>query len=242
MIMKLAIIIPYYDGEQYISRCLNSLNNYSHENIYLVDNSEIPPPENLNVNHIVSEKKKIGFGAAVNLGLKEVYKKDFSHVLILNQDAFFQSGHFQKLLNALEENKLEKFASPMIYTEDFSEIMPFIKYRYFNDFTPETPIDIDDFVAVGLIVPVKLMKKLGGFDKSFFMYYEDNDLIARSKIPKPVRVFPQIHLAHHNPDLDGKSNPEKDKWIQKSRQKYLWRHGSKIQWFVTATKNFLKGY
>lgn len=240
--MNLAVIIPYYNGARFIHRCIHSLEGYSKDKIFLVDNSTEPTPEDLPVTYIKSDRDKIGFGAAVNLGLEYMFQKDFTHVLILNQDAYFQKNHFSRLLEKLKTIDLNKFASPMIFTNDFSEIMPFLKYRYFPEKAPTSDVDISDFVAVSLIAPVTLMKKLNGFDTSYYMYYEDNDLFARSKIENPIRIFPEVHVGHYNPELDKIYSPEKEQWIRKSRQKYLWRHGSKVDWFIAAVKNLLSRF
>lgn len=244
--MKLAVVIPYYNGDKYIQRCLESLEGYGTDEIIIIDNSEIRRQLNVKAQVIKTNSSRIGFAAAVNLGLKKLYNSEYTHVLILNQDAYFKKGHFQDLLHAIgakdiEENRpdtmLDNFASPMIYTEDFSTIMPFIKNRYFNDDIPENPFFINDFVAVALIAPLSLMKRLDGFDESYFMYYEDNDLIARSKLENAVTIFPGIHVGHANPDLDGnENNEEKEAWIRRSKIKYLWRHGNKYEWFREMMK------
>lgn len=229
--MELAIIIPYFNGQQYIHRCINSLENYPKEKVFIVDNSIDLVPANLKATLIKSEKKKIGFGAAVNLGLKNIQDNHFTHILILNQDAFFKSGHFTILLSYLENNLLEKFASPMIYTENFENIMPFLKHRYFQKISLDHIIDIPDFVAVALILPLPLMNRLNGFDTEFFMYYEDNDLIARSKIKNPVRILPHIHVGHHNPDLNGQNTAsEKVKWIMESKLRFIKKHKGVFPW------------
>ena len=244
--MKLAVVIPFYNGAQFIHRCLESLEGFGKHEIIIVDNSEIRGQLSVEANIIETNSARIGFAAAVNIGLKKLYDSHFTHVLILNQDAYFKKGHFQVLLSDLGKNinkanqpdsLLENFASPMIYKEDFSEIMPFIRERYFNDNIPSKPFYINDFVAVALIAPLSLMKKLDGFDESYFMYYEDNDLIARSKLKNAVTIFPHIHVGHYNPDLDtAEKNEEKEGWIRQSKIKYLWRHGNKYEWFQEKIK------
>jgi len=250
--LKLKVVIPYYNGEQYIERCIHSLDGYPKKNVFVIDNSEEKIDLAINATVIKTTKSKIGFAKAVNIGLEISYQDaSATHILVLNQDAYFQNGHFSKLLDRLHNynqhfehrTTLDRFASPMIYTEDFKELMPFIKMRYFAAPIPNEPFDIPDFVAVALLVPVDLFKRLKGFDESFFMYYEDNDLIARSKIKNAVTIFPSIHVAHRNPELDGeKMSAEKNRWLRKSYLKYLWRHESKGKWLVEKLKWEIKKY
>ena len=236
--MQLAVIIPYYNGHMFIERCVESLDSYPH--VYIVDNSDDPIPSLENVHITKTTKTKIGFGAAVNVGFNKVLQFDYTHILVLNQDAYFKEGHFLKLLDFLNQNPPDKFASPQIYTEDFEEVMPFLVHRYFNDGLPQNIRDIESFVAVAMIIPIDLMLKLNGFDENFYMYYEDTDLIARSNIHKPVRILPFIHVAHHNPDLLARPlNPEKERWIREGRIKYLARHGNRLEWIYYYLKNLL---
>ena len=246
--MKLAIIIPFYMGDDFIDRCLDSLQSFPEDQIYLVDNSPKRFKSDRQINTIVSSQVKIGFGSAVNLAFEQIDKDTYDYILILNQDAYFQNGHLAKLLDYLEQNPCDRFLSPMIYCEDFSTIMPFLSQRYFQ--TEEyrekkekgiIEIDIHDFVAVALLVPTQLMEKLGGFDPQFFMYYEDTDLIARANLEKPVKILLNIHVGHHNPDLKkGVKNKEKDKWIEKSRLLYLKKHKSGVIWSIAVLKSRLR--
>lgn len=240
--MKLAVIIPYYNGAKFIARCLNSFESMSLSNVFIVDNSEEPLKVASDAQVIRSPKKKIGFGAAVNLGLEIIFERDYDYVLILNQDAYFKKGHFTKLLNYLADNELDRFASPMIYQENLKTEMPFIMERYFPEGAPLSVVDIEDFVAVALIAPVSLMKSLKGFDTGFFMYYEDNDLIARSNIEKAVRILPFVHVEHHNPDLleNRSSSIEKLRWQRRSALRYEWKHGDRLNWLIGWLKHLLK--
>ena len=238
--MKLAVIIPYYNGEEYIDRCLRSLEKDSACDIYIVDNSESPIRNDLDAIVITTIEKKIGFGAAVNFGVSQLPENQYTHILILNQDAFFQSGHFSKLVHYLQENNVDKFLSPMIYREDFYEIMPFVAERYFSKI-PNAVIDIQDFVAVSLVVPLTLFNKLDGFDTDFYMYYEDTDLIKRAGIPMAVRILPYIHVAHRNDELTGKAmNKEKQKWLKESKLLYLKKHESYRSWAWEKIKSILR--
>lgn len=245
---NLAVIIPFYKGERFIERCIESLEGIERRHIYVVDNSPESFINSRHVSVINSEEKKIGFGAAVNHGFNSINQSDYEYILVLNQDAYFRKGDFMRLLDYLKNNSCSKFLSPMIYSESFEEIMPFIKQRYFSKIQlPKDTnlsskyVDIEDFVAVSLVIPILLMKKLNGFDTDFFMYYEDTDLIARANLDKPVRILANIHVAHFNPDLKKSVfNAEKEHWIEKSRLLYLKKHKSGVIWRIACIKSGLR--
>jgi len=246
--LNLSVIIPYFNGSQYIQRCINSLGSLPAEQIIIVDNSDDNITFEINAKIITTKEKKLGFAKAVNIGLQEAYQfSNHTHVLILNQDAHFKLGHFDQMVEQLGINTsskckaLDYFASPMIYTNEFTSPMPFIQSRYFGNGIPKQETAIEDFVAVALFASVKLMKELKGFDESYFMYYEDNDLFARCKISKPIVIYPQFHVGHYNPELaTGQMSAEKKKWIQKSKILFLWNHGSKWHWLIEKIKSIVK--
>jgi len=124
--MKLAVIIPYYNESKFIARCLDSIEPSSLSDVFVVDNSEYPADISKKVQLIRREESKIGFGAAVNLGLEKIYESAYDYVLVLNQDAYFAQGQFRKLVDYLENNILDRFASPMIYKQALQSEMPFI--------------------------------------------------------------------------------------------------------------------
>jgi len=240
--MKLAVIIPFFEGENVIDRCIQSLQGIDPMHIYVVDNSPTPLINTWEINHIQTGKQKMGFGAAINYGFKKIIHAGYDFLLVLNQDAFFKKGHFAKLFDYLKHTSEKGFISPLIFKEDFSEIMPFLDYRYqLNSRKNNDEIFLQDFVAVALVIPTELFIDLQGFDERFFMYYEDTDLIARAQLKNPVRILPKIHVGHHNPDLESDvRNPEKEQWIEKSRLLYLKKHKSWHLWSIAWVKSRLR--
>ena len=246
--MKLAIIIPFYNGHRYLQRCLEGISKIPRDAIFLIDNSDDGQRLQIEAEIVTTPKSKIGFGAAVNIGLEKIYQQNrFTHVLILNQDAYFEEGQLQSFLfecglsNDSTHDPIEKFASPMIYRDDRNEAMPFICSRYFAQGLPTESIDLKDFVAVALVAPITLMQSLNGFDESYYMYYEDNDLFARCAMAHPIRIFPQCQVRHYNPELaTGKMSIEKKRWIVTSRLLFLKRHSHFSKWLFESIKHQIK--
>ncbi len=196
MSTKVAVLIPYYNGKEVIDKCLDSL-DCDKQDIWLIDNSEQPDTFEAQFHHIVTEHKRLGFSKTVNIGLRKIRELGYTHVIILNQDAYFKSGHFLRFCKELEN--LEKgFLCPLLYTEEFKELIPFVKQRYFESHIPSKNEYISDYVGVVIGSRLEYLKKLGDFDEQFFMYFEENDLFRRSKLKKPVLIMPNVHVAHKN--------------------------------------------
>jgi GT2 family glycosyltransferase len=111
----------------------------------------------------------IGFGAAMNVLMREAFEKDGCDVFITaNPDGAFHHESIQALirLHAL-------FPEALIEAVQFPEEHP----KVFDEATFETPW------ASGccMLIPKAAYAKIGGFDEGFFMYMEDVDLSWRAR-------------------------------------------------------------
>ncbi|WP_405415820.1 glycosyltransferase [Maribacter sp. Asnod1-A12] len=115
--MKLSIIIPLYNKEKYIERCLDSLLSqglsFLEYEIIMVDDGSIDASalavknyakKNLNVNIQLIPQKNQGPSAARNNGLLQAKG---SYVYFLDADDFLTQGSLSYLLKICEENDLD---------------------------------------------------------------------------------------------------------------------------------------
>ncbi len=240
MINNVAVLIPFYNGDPFIERCITSL-TCDHKDIWIIDNSEISSSliaeKYLALNHIITKEKKLGFGKAVNLGLKELTTAGYSSVIILNQDAYFKEGHFEIFSLAVENNR-NQFICPLLYSEGFNNIIPFIKERYFRDGIPTIESSIEDYVGVVIGVSLSLINSLGGFDEQFFMYFEENDLFKRAPKERPILLIPKVHVAHRN--KEEKMKGEELDWFYRSELYYAKKHLSISRYYFLKLKYHLR--
>jgi GT2 family glycosyltransferase len=110
---KVTIIIVIYSNDFNLLKNLNNLKNFK---IIIVDNQEndlilekINKFENIK---IITNKKNIGFGKAVNIAAKVANTK---YILILNPDASISASNITKLTNILDKDKNCIIAVPKIY-------------------------------------------------------------------------------------------------------------------------------
>ena len=106
---KISIVVPVYNGEKYISKCLDSLINQSYKNIeiILVDDGStdssgklVDRLANNDARITVVHKKNAGLGMARNTGLDYATGK---YVAFIDSDDYTDVNMIQKLHNALEE-------------------------------------------------------------------------------------------------------------------------------------------
>ena len=134
----LTIIIPVYNTEQYIDRCINSILNQTEKRIEIIiinddstDSSEKRIQKyatNSNVK-IVNNKKNIGQGNCRNIGLSMVNTKYFC---FLDSDDWVDSNAYKESIINLEKNQNCDIALFGIKTEYENSNQSIMRYDY-ND-------------------------------------------------------------------------------------------------------------
>lgn len=111
MQITISIIVPVYNVEQYITKCVQSLLDQTHENfeaIFVDDGStdhSIEIAKRLvrnDARFIFLEKKNGGQASARNLGLDHV---SGNYIAFVDSDDYIQSDFLEKMLTAFDEDK-----------------------------------------------------------------------------------------------------------------------------------------
>ena len=146
--MKLSIIIPLYNKEKYIHRCLDSLihqdislNEYE---IIIVDDGSTDSSYSIAKNYVekhvhvhLFRQKNGGAGAARNKGLE---KASGDYVYFLDADDYIAGNVLNCLVTLAEDNKLEILGFNTYYAEDGS----------LTDTSTENPYDLSVQVLDGI--------------------------------------------------------------------------------------------
>ncbi|MGC9048992.1 MAG: glycosyltransferase family 2 protein [Patescibacteria group bacterium] len=114
MLPKIAVIIPVYNGRDYLPDCLNSLKEQtlSPAQIIVVDNASIDGSQELLAKFKIQNSKlkiirnnaNFGFAKACNQGIEEAIKNGADYVFLLNQDTVCERDCLEKLLSAMENS------------------------------------------------------------------------------------------------------------------------------------------
>ena len=163
----LTIILPSYKSKKLI---LKHVKNISKKiQIIIIENSKdttlkkILDKKYKNVKTIL--KDNIGYGNAINLGSKLVKTKYF---FVMNPDTTIYRNTLSLLLKSSKKIK------------NFGAISPnHIKNK---DIYKDKIIEQNTLTGGAMLFDTKIFKKLHGFDKNIFLYYEDNDYFTKCKI------------------------------------------------------------
>ncbi len=161
-----------------------------------------------------------GFGSAMNLAAK---KSQGKFILIANLDIVMETNILKNALKYLQSHPEAGGVSPKII--DHGEVQVATARRYFSlitlciedtflsrlfpslvkkyislqNFNPSIPQPIPVSTGCFLLMSKELYIEIGGFDESFFLYFEDIDLTWRIfQIGKPVHYLPEICIQHNS--------------------------------------------
>ena len=222
---RVSIVFPSYNGVEYLKKNLDSiknLNNNDEIEVVIVDNMSIDSSINVIKSYesdinikLIRNKFNEGFAEACNSGVKN---SNGEFIFITNQDVIFPPEFFEKLANIYStlKNKQEIVISPALIFEN-GKIHYFGAKNHFLGFsyTPETGEMLPKKKIIknahrlsggSFYVKKDFFIRMGGFDKEFFMYYEDTDLSLKilrngNKIYTTNDPF-LIHQKPHHPLSD----------------------------------------
>jgi len=207
-----------------------------------------------------------GFGAGNNVGIcaglsdgtKPVY------VYILNSDAFPDKGSIKRLYDHLEANQKTGFAGSYIHGPEgdphitafrfpsilsemegaarFGPISRMLKNHAVPLPLPETTQRVDWLAGASLMMRQKVLDRIGLFDETFFLYFEETDLCLRAnRAGWPTDYVRESEVTHIGSVSTGMKTWERmpDYWYASRLHYFTVNHGR--FYAMAATLAHLKG-
>ena len=188
--MKVLVIIVSYNFERWIDRCLGSLQQSEHPvDIVVIDNaSKDCTVQRLKKDYpqirLIESKTNLGFGKANNIGMQIALEEGYKAVLLMNQDAWISKDSIGTLVKLCQEQPSYGILSPVHLTGNGKKPDPgFGIYAQMETLTqlPKDAglISLPFINAAFWMIPVSVLKKVGGFCPLFYHYGEDKDFVNR---------------------------------------------------------------
>lgn len=216
---KVAIIILVYNGRQYLPELFRSLINNQLNQYYLkiiaVDNASTDDSisfieKNYPAVFIIRNQKNLGFAAGNNNGIKYALENNFDYLVLLNQDIIVNQDWLQPLIETLEKETHLGAVQPKIMCwpakekiNSLGNVLHYLGFGFtsFNGLTEaqveKYPVYINYASGAAVVYRSEVLKKIGLFDESFFMYHEDTDLTLRIKFfGYQIKLVPQSKVFH----------------------------------------------
>jgi GT2 family glycosyltransferase len=250
-----SIITINYDQPEVTAAMLQSLSllKYNNWEVIVVDNAS-PKYSSVGlkkdfpfITHI-SSPVNLGFAGGNNIGLH--YAKG-DYIFFLNNDTEVTPDLVSELVIYLQAHSECGIACPKIkyyHTPDKIQyagavgLHPLTSRSYdigymqkdkgqFND-TRKT--DLPNGAA--MMIPNKLIKKIGQMSEMFFLYYEELDWAARfKKEGYSVHYVGNAEVFHKESLATGKNSPFKTFYLYRNRFLYVRRNYQGVKWFVAST-------
>jgi len=216
MEIKLAIVVPNWNGADFIAPCLQSLLAQTINcSVIVVDNGSVD--NSLQIIKIqfpqvilIELPKNTGFAGGVNTGIKYAMEHGAKAVALFNNDAVAKTTWLQELVSEMDQNPSAGIVTGKLMRSDKLHIdstgdyystwgIPFPRGRNHPDsgqFDKPEPV----FAASGgaSLYRAVLLQEIGLFDERFFAYYEDVDISFRAQLAGwGVRYTPKAVAYHH---------------------------------------------
>lgn len=197
---SIAVVIPNWNGQDFIRDCLNSLSKQSIEHsIIVVENGSIDKsveiieaefPEVI----LLKQPKNLGFAGGVNVGIRHALDGGFDFIALLNNDAVADKNWLMELVETTKHNRRLGSVMSKIKSLDGKLLdgtgevfttwgIHFPRGRGETDTNQyDTATDIFGASGGGSLFTAKALKDIGLFDEDFFAYYEDVDLAWRLQL------------------------------------------------------------
>lgn len=206
--MKVLVIIVSYHFEPWIERCLGSLRRslFPIDTVVIDNGSKDRTIQRIQKDYpevrLLPQTENLGFGKANNIGMQIALAEGYDFVFLLNQDAWIDSNTIGELVALSQSYPQYGILSPIHLTGKGDKPDPgFGHYAQIQqlDALPDKDILPLPFAnAAFWMIPVPVLKKVGGFCPLFYHYGEDKDFVNRlSYHHYQVGYSPKV-FGHHD--------------------------------------------
>lgn len=234
----ISVIIVNYNAVQLVSDCIDSV--YAGTvgidfEVILVDNGSTDGSKekfssDSRIKYIYNEDNR-GFGHANNIGVSQSSGRN---ILFLNPDTLVRGNAIGTLCHYIDANPEAGACGGNLFTRNGTPNHSYMLHRpgiisdleRFFEIKPEIfnrsgkPKEVGSISGAGLVVRKSVLDEVGGFDESFFLFFEETELcyrIARAKYK--IMSVPEAEIVHFGNAVI-KDNG-KEKFYYESRAKYL---------------------
>lgn len=211
---KVVVVIPNWNGDDFIAKCLQSLELQSLKpDILVVDNGSTDKSVEIIKKGFRSVKllefqDNAGFAGGVNRGIKPSLD-NYDYIALFNNDAVADKNWLEYLVEAGDNHKdvgiitgkfMRQDKKHLDSTGDFYTMwgMPFPRGRNQVD---NGQFDKPEYVfgATGgaSLYRTKTLKSIGVFDEDFFAYFEDVDISLRAQLAGWKVYYQPKAIAYH---------------------------------------------
>lgn len=257
----ISVCIVNYNARELLRDCLDSIIRENPSEIIVVDNASTDGSvgmitEEFPSLNLVRLSKNIGYGSAANRGVE---KCRLDYVLLLNSDTIVKPGAFRALIDYLEAHESAAIIGPRIINPDgtpqtscfhfptplhillylsnfyrFILKIPIVRKRSLQASAGDhLPAVVPWVLGAALAFRREEFASVGGFDESFFMYFEEVDLCYRlARKGRQTHYAPVAEIIHIGGASTQQQRDEMNMQYFASLARYYRKHYSWIRLVV----------
>jgi len=206
--MNVCVVIPMYGKSEYTDKCVEyTMKNAGVPADILVVDDGSPKPyttkENVTVLRI---EKNSGFTNAVNQGILWALKRDYDHVLLLNNDTEPENDFLKHLVDSMDDPTVGISCSVRRHPKKKGESIELCGsdlirgFQYFTEESklPKDPIPCNWVPLCSGLLRVSMIREIGLLDKRMRNHCSDTEYCFRAKFAEwKVMLVPKSIVVHH---------------------------------------------
>jgi len=200
---SLYIVILNYNCALHTINCLRSLRNSKYKEFFIVvvdnfssDNSKEIIISQLSQNDFfIQTESNLGYSGGNNIGIRYALQCGAKYILIINPDCEVDKNFLLPLVKTLDCNSDISIVCPLIIDRDTGLIQAFggkmnLRFFYYERYLYKynksvlergSSLEPDYVPGACFLIRSNVFHKIGEFDESFFLYFEDVDLSLKAK-------------------------------------------------------------
>jgi len=244
---KVSIVFVTWNGKKHTFDLIESLKKITYRNydIIVVDNgSNDGTQEEFKKKYdkiatLIENEKNLGLAEGTNIGIREALKRNSKYILTMNNDMIVDKNFLNYLVDAMEKNPKVAVSTPMIYYMNPKNVIWCAGCKYtIKSFKPLNQKEIDfgqidkekyvDACDCVLMMKSDVLKKIGLFDKTFFLIHEFTEWCLRATNKKYKCLFVPKSKVWHKVAVSTKNS---------KKGKELCLYYDIRNWLLTIKKN-----
>lgn len=198
-IEKIAIVVPNFNGQEYLAAAIDSLLDQTlSATVIVVENGSEDNSDDVLASYgdrivVIKNEKNLGFAGGVNTGITYAINHSFALVALFNNDAVAAPDWLESLADTISERSDVGIVTGQIQLTG-NELLDSTGEFYTNWGLPfprgrgipiaSFPRKEEVFGASGgaSLYRTAVLHQIGMFDDTFFAYYEDTDVSFRAQL------------------------------------------------------------
>lgn len=250
---SIGIVICNYNKSEYVCRCIESVLESDTDNfdLFVVDNASTDDSVEAVTKKfgdkvtILQNKENLGGSGGFNTGIRKVLEEDYKYLMCLDNDVIVDKGAVRNLYEFLNRYPRVGMVGSKVYHVHEPEYIQQMGLKiHFDTCTAETLyadtkdsrqvpkiVYCDTVAACSLMVPVRVVKKVGMMPEDNFIYWDDMEWgYLVGKAGYQVAVYGESKVYHEMSANIRRENTFSIYYLWRNRLNFFMKYAERKWW------------